>query len=72
VLRVDRTRLCTSHVVGAVKKKGARRDARERLGLPAIGCPGDRRLVASEADVGKYACLQPGQVPRYLATYLIQ
>jgi hypothetical protein len=55
-----------------LKKKGARRDARERLGLPAIGCPGDRRLVASEADVGKYACLQPGQVPRYLATYLIQ
>jgi hypothetical protein len=54
------------------KKKGARRDARERLGLPAIGCPGDRRLVASEADVGKYSCLQPGQVPRYLATYLIQ
>jgi hypothetical protein len=28
--------------------------------------------VASEADVGKYSCLQSGQVPRYLATYLIQ
>jgi hypothetical protein len=53
-----------SHVVCAVEKKRVRadavRDAREPLGLPVIGCPGDRRLVASEADVGKCSCLQPG------------